>query len=139
MAAPVTTTPPHWKLPAANSHAAQMLINRPRNVSTLGWIFDSASQRTMALMMEPKNHPIARVAVISLHFVVDGGELADLERFGPPGVTTLTSSPTSLLSRVRPMGDVVETLPLGASASSDRKSTRLNSSHLGISYAVFCL
>src|SRR5258705_10251723 len=26
-----------------------------------------------------------------------------------------------------------------ASASRDRKSTRLNSSHLGISYAVFCL
>src|SRR5262245_63258155 len=26
-----------------------------------------------------------------------------------------------------------------AAASSDRKSTRLNSSHLGISYAVFCL
>src|SRR5437899_6072781 len=25
------------------------------------------------------------------------------------------------------------------SASTDRKSTRLNSSHLGISYAVFCL
>src|SRR5205814_3863473 len=25
------------------------------------------------------------------------------------------------------------------SASADRKSTRLNSSHLGISYAVFCL
>src|SRR5262245_62754150 len=27
----------------------------------------------------------------------------------------------------------------GASRSRDRKSTRLNSSHLGISYAVFCL
>src|ERR1035441_3060173 len=27
----------------------------------------------------------------------------------------------------------------GDSASGDRKSTRLNSSHLGISYAVFCL
>src|SRR5437899_5019806 len=26
-----------------------------------------------------------------------------------------------------------------STASSDRKSTRLNSSHLGISYAVFCL
>src|SRR5436853_2992902 len=26
-----------------------------------------------------------------------------------------------------------------ASSSKDRKSTRLNSSHLGISYAVFCL
>src|SRR5262245_63314031 len=29
--------------------------------------------------------------------------------------------------------------PSEASALSDRKSTRLNSSHLGISYAVFCL
>src|SRR5947199_6601724 len=28
---------------------------------------------------------------------------------------------------------------LGADAYEDRKSTRLNSSHLGISYAVFCL
>src|SRR5205814_8767203 len=27
----------------------------------------------------------------------------------------------------------------GAAAVADRKSTRLNSSHLGISYAVFCL
>src|ERR1039458_8924384 len=27
----------------------------------------------------------------------------------------------------------------GLSGSADRKSTRLNSSHLGISYAVFCL
>src|SRR5205814_8437930 len=27
----------------------------------------------------------------------------------------------------------------GVGASEDRKSTRLNSSHLGISYAVFCL
>src|SRR5436853_3727832 len=29
--------------------------------------------------------------------------------------------------------------PSGCSETSDRKSTRLNSSHLGISYAVFCL
>src|SRR5262245_65259691 len=28
---------------------------------------------------------------------------------------------------------------LGAMIDTDRKSTRLNSSHLGISYAVFCL
>src|ERR1035438_8175019 len=28
---------------------------------------------------------------------------------------------------------------LGRELSTDRKSTRLNSSHLGISYAVFCL
>src|SRR5262245_64827219 len=30
-------------------------------------------------------------------------------------------------------------LPRAAAAARDRKSTRLNSSHLGISYAVFCL
>src|SRR5262245_62589373 len=29
--------------------------------------------------------------------------------------------------------------PAARSPASDRKSTRLNSSHLGISYAVFCL
>src|SRR5258707_3038633 len=29
--------------------------------------------------------------------------------------------------------------PVGASAGRDRKSTRLNSSHANISYAVFCL
>src|SRR5258705_9533487 len=31
------------------------------------------------------------------------------------------------------------TFPMGGRPSIDRKSTRLNSSHLGISYAVFCL
>src|SRR5262245_62391749 len=31
------------------------------------------------------------------------------------------------------------TINVAASAGQDRKSTRLNSSHLGISYAVFCL
>src|SRR5438045_8245969 len=40
-------------------------------------------------------------------------------------------------------GEVNEPLPLGARVGlvdlTDRKSTRLNSSHLGISYAVFCL
>src|SRR3712207_7320545 len=30
-------------------------------------------------------------------------------------------------------------LPLGGGGSRDRKSTRLNSSHANISYAVFCL
>src|SRR5205814_9637136 len=32
-----------------------------------------------------------------------------------------------------------ERLPRAAALGLDRKSTRLNSSHLGISYAVFCL
>src|SRR5438045_6617067 len=61
--------------------------------------------------------------------------------------TTLFRSPGSRpdepqrdrsLRERRLLGDARQaTLPEGA--ISDRKSTRLNSSHLGISYAVFCL
>src|SRR2546426_8726924 len=36
-------------------------------------------------------------------------------------------------------GDHIHTYYLGQFTSGDRKSTRLNSSHLVISYAVFCL
>src|SRR5438045_7836938 len=35
--------------------------------------------------------------------------------------------------------DRTATFMLGGDICTDRKSTRLNSSHLGISYAVFCL
>src|SRR5438045_7633270 len=43
-------------------------------------------------------------------------------------------------SRRRAVSDRVrQLLLLSARAVVDRKSTRLNSSHLGISYAVFCL
>src|SRR5262245_57461126 len=41
--------------------------------------------------------------------------------------------------QVRPQGGVPVTGSLFFFAGKDRKSTRLNSSHLGISYAVFCL
>src|SRR5258708_28522010 len=40
--------------------------------------------------------------------------------------------------RAWPLGEVVATKPSGQ-ARGDRKSTRLNSSHQIISYAVFCL
>src|SRR3712207_7205576 len=41
----------------------------------------------------------------------------------------------------QPQGDVRqgERLPVAARPEADRKSTRLNSSHANISYAVFCL
>src|SRR5947199_8375135 len=40
-----------------------------------------------------------------------------------------------LLAALLAHGGAISEMPLGQ----DRKSTRLNSSHLGISYAVFCL
>src|SRR5947199_1825424 len=51
-----------------------------------------------------------------------------------------TQSPDWLQSIHRAVGNyVVWEAFLGFLAVLDRKSTRLNSSHLGISYAVFCL
>src|SRR5947199_4577048 len=48
-------------------------------------------------------------------------------------------SRTQDLTRTRASQSRSKTLSRPWSGSSDRKSTRLNSSHLGISYAVFCL
>src|SRR5205814_8810166 len=51
-------------------------------------------------------------------------------------------APDRLLLRRRVSGRCclpAKSRPARAATSADRKSTRLNSSHLGISYAVFCL
>src|SRR5437899_4836970 len=64
--------------------------------------------------------------------------------------TTLFRSTMSLLDAGVPLKDMVSGIAMGliheggqyvtlTDILGDRKSTRLNSSHLGISYAVFCL
>src|SRR5437899_10247533 len=57
--------------------------------------------------------------------------------------TTLFRSgcgPRGLAREVSPLPLTTRSfLPSGVTRTEDRKSTRLNSSHLGISYAVFCL
>src|ERR1035438_5742116 len=55
-------------------------------------------------------------------------------------VTTAPSEKPANHARYTPAGvRTVPVLPATFSPVTDRKSTRLNSSHLGISYAVFCL
>src|SRR5256885_10048204 len=55
------------------------------------------------------------------------------------GVTPSSATPLfSAYGANRPLFDVVDYFVPG-NAGGDRKSTRLNSSHLVISYAVFCL
>src|SRR5256885_10858744 len=61
--------------------------------------------------------------------------------------TTLFRSPAQLIGEAAPVGQAGQRvqqgqrrqLPVGPVQAGDRKSTRLNSSHLVISYAVFCL
>src|ERR1039458_2837248 len=62
---------------------------------------------------------------------------------GQSPISHFASIPASAVMQVtaRPLDkiDFSNLLPPDHSPPSDRKSTRLNSSHLGISYAVFCL
>src|SRR5205814_10329994 len=53
-----------------------------------------------------------------------------------PGVRAATFARVALIANDKWFTDIL--LP-GEIENTDRKSTRLNSSHLGISYAVFCL
>src|SRR2546430_13727710 len=58
-----------------------------------------------------------------------------------PYTTLFRSSPVPVRVAVQPGGGapVLRSSKLTVSAETDRKSTRLNSSHSQISYAVFCL
>src|SRR5690606_28527286 len=58
-----------------------------------------------------------------------------------PTATTPADSPTStrVPSPATPATQTAPSPPSPVTASPDRKSTRLNSSHVKISYAVFCL
>src|SRR5262245_65907580 len=57
--------------------------------------------------------------------------------------STLVGAPATIVERVKALEtvgvDMIGCRMPAALAGRDRKSTRLNSSHLGISYAVFCL
>src|SRR5690349_22910824 len=60
----------------------------------------------------------------------------DIARTPAPPVST---SVPSMSKRMSVGGRRPDELAFGANVSRDRKSTRLNSSHVEISYAVFCL
>src|SRR5262245_64700836 len=67
---------------------------------------------------------------------VESGEHDEIER--RPGLAEAEGRPAENLVRRFADPDVVRVERV-AHRVEDRKSTRLNSSHLGISYAVFCL
>src|SRR5256885_13286110 len=51
----------------------------------------------------------------------------------------LTAEQVRLIAAINHDHVILHTINVGQATSADRKSTRLNSSHLVISYAVFCL
>src|SRR5205814_8822491 len=99
----------------------------------------------------PTDYRSPRVSPLSLHDALPISKLRGRRVLVVDSQDEVRSSAHSLLE---PYGCVVETAQKGSEAELlyqlsmnndkydvvvDRKSTRLNSSHLGISYAVFCL
>src|SRR5207253_5198176 len=86
--------------------------------------------------------PTRRSSDLNRSVIVMGGanirsQIADLRR----GVTMVVATPGRLLDLTERGAidlSMIEVLVLDE-ADRDRKSTRLNSSHVAISYAVFCL
>src|SRR5437899_6110852 len=62
-----------------------------------------------------------------------------IAQVGSRPLRALAAAAPRRLGFLRPLADRLAGLARHAPSFRDRKSTRLNSSHLGISYAVFCL
>src|SRR5690606_5077809 len=70
------------------------------------------------------------------------GTVVDVESYQPLAGVTVTIANSQLGTTTNDKGEFFIPLPSDKSAEyliRDRKSTRLNSSHVKISYAVFCL
>src|SRR5438876_1600153 len=87
-------------------------------------------------------HSIPGLARFRVNVFFQRGTLGAAFRLIPADIKTLEELgiPTALHALTeKPRGLVLVTGPTGSGKSTDRKSTRLNSSHPSISYAVFCL
>src|SRR5205814_10409644 len=67
------------------------------------------------------------------------GTASERDRFRPAGDEGSLSAPDRVQRAAPRRFILARWLHEGRNEDADRKSTRLNSSHLGISYAVFCL
>src|SRR5690554_100746 len=85
--------------------------------------------------------------IASVNVIKDKAAIAAFGADGKNGVIEITTKPLVLIDgRIVPYEDMdkldpakIKSLHVGKGEALDRKSTRLNSSHVRISYAVFCL
>src|SRR5690606_40788689 len=108
-----------------------------------------AIELSVTLTVEPASEAVAVLAQAKVWTVAVpfDSESSSVHPAGPVtvGLTELTvatrtiTSPSSTDAGTVTVGAVLLTLVAATAPNSDRKSTRLNSSHVKISYAVFCL
>src|SRR5207253_2981596 len=106
---------------------------------------------------EPHEHPRGEELHLRVHELAELGELHDVVvhgvrlavgrprnaafryTFSLPVSSGWNPAPSSNSPAIRPRCRTTPSLGRRIPAMTDRKSTRLNSSHVAISYAVFCL
>src|ERR1039458_76331 len=95
----------------------------------------------------PRAPPVLKLAATGVCWLEEMGARG-VERVAPRGreTTTASGTGTGLTTPLKPMlpnargtSGAWAAEGTATATAADRKSTRLNSSHLGISYAVFCL
>src|SRR6266446_7463547 len=99
-----------------------------------GTLIEGDSVRTGVTVVVPPETPV----FAGCHRLNGNGELTGLEWVRESGFLTTPIGITNTFS-VGVVRDALAAASADEDAWSDRKSTRLNSSHLVISYAVFCL
>src|SRR5207244_12556032 len=86
--------------------------------------------------LHPDPHPFPTRRSSDLRFQTAGALVAALENAAAAQATSSVDDATTI---VAPLQGATEPMPTALPERPDRKSTRLNSSHQIISYAVFCL
>src|ERR1035441_10745217 len=83
------------------------------------------------LILRPLRRDLLRTALTILSVALGVAVVVAIDLAGDAATGSFRSSMQTLAGKTD--------LAIAATGGIDRKSTRLNSSHLGISYAVFCL
>src|SRR5205814_10389683 len=105
-----------------------LLLHRPPSSSLLSYLFFFFS-----------DSPTSATSTLSLHDALPIWHRADAARADRRAAVHRHRRRSSAVCPGRSLCDYPRRCRAAEPRQEDRKSTRLNSSHLGISYAVFCL
>src|SRR5690349_13631235 len=135
-------------IPVCNRRTRQSLVSRPGAIASRRIRPRSADGLSTAMVTEPGWYPDPLGGQGARYW--DGTQWEGAIQPGPPTAPQEFPEPPPTQEKARPLWPVWVGLSLAVviaigsavfvlTRPTDRKSTRLNSSHVEISYAVFCL
>src|SRR5690625_5389821 len=96
---------------------------------------ESTKEQIVQLCKEARQYGFATVCINPTWVSTAAQELEDFD----VGITTVIGFPLGATTSFTKVAETRDAIANGATEIEDRKSTRLNSSHVATSYAVFCL